>query len=151
MAIVATGLLAGCVSTPRNAAAASMANTAQEPAAEYEYQLAYKQGLVPNDLDATVIDTQKGLASFYGQRFAGNLTANGERFDPSELTAAHRTLPFGTRIRVTNLANGKQTIVRINDRGPYVGARIIDLSRYAAKVLGMIEQGVAQVQLQILS
>ncbi len=94
--------------------------------------------------------TEKGKATYYGARFAGQLTANGEQFDPDKLTAAHRDLPFGTEVRVTNLDNGKQVTVRINDRGPFVPGRIIDLSRGAAERIGMIESGVAQVSLQVL-
>jgi rare lipoprotein A len=91
-----------------------------------------------------------GLASWYGPGFDGNLSANGEIFDQNALTAAHTELPFGTRVRVTNLDNGRSVIVRINDRGPYVGDRIIDLSAAAAKVLGMLDTGVARVSLEIL-
>ena len=86
-----------------------------------------------------------GTASWYGPGFNGRLTANGERFDSSALTAAHRTLPFGTQLKVTNRANGKAVIVRINDRGPFAAGRIIDLSRGAAEVIGMIETGTARV------
>lgn len=96
-------------------------------------------------------DIRTGTASYYGKRFAGNLTANGERFDPSEMTAAHRSLPFGTRIQVTNLVNGKKIVVRVNDRGPYVNSRILDLSRGAAEKLGMIDSGTAPVRLRILN
>ena len=88
-----------------------------------------------------------GLASFYR---SGLKTANGEAFDPSQLTAAHRTLPFGTKLRVTNLKTGKSVIVRVNDRGPYVAGRIVDVSYSAAESLGMIEQGVANVHLAVV-
>ena len=96
--------------------------------------------------------TLTGGASFYGARdgFAGKKTACGERFNPNALTAAHRTLPFGTRVRVTNLQNGKQVVVRINDRGPYEPGRIIDLSRRAARIIGITQKGVAQVKLEPL-
>lgn len=87
-----------------------------------------------------------GKASFYWQ---GHKTANGERFHPGGLTAAHRTLPFGTRVRVTNLRNGRSVLVRINDRGPFIKGRNIDLSRGAATVIGMLNQGVAPVRLAI--
>lgn len=100
-------------------------------------------------MSSTEIDTV-GTASYYGQRFAGRLTANGERFDPNKLTAAHRTLPFGSRVLVTNLANGRHVTVRINDRGPFVDSRIIDLSRRAAEHLGMIKSGTAKVRIQVL-
>ena len=92
----------------------------------------------------------KGKASWYGPGFAGRKTANGERFNPRALTAAHRTLPFGTKVRVTNLSNGKSVVVRINDRGPYAGGRIIDLSKAAARRIGMLKQGVARVEVTTL-
>lgn len=93
---------------------------------------------------------QLGRASWYGPRFHGRRTANGERFNKFHLTAAHRTLPFGTRVRVTNLQNGRSIVVRINDRGPYIRGRIIDLSYAAARELGMHRQGVIQVKVERL-
>jgi rare lipoprotein A len=81
------------------------------------------------------------VATYYGQEFAGRRTASGEKFNPSGLTAAHRTLPFGTRIRVTNSRNGRSIIVRINDRGPFVKGRTIDLSSGAARAIGMGSTG----------
>ena len=95
-------------------------------------------------------DLGTGVASFYGRKFNGRMTASGERFDMTELTAAHRTLPFGSRVRVTNLANGESVIVRINDRGPYSGNRVIDLSRAAATEIGLIGRGSGKVDLQLL-
>ena len=92
---------------------------------------------------------QTGGASWYGSQHAGKPTANGEIFDPAALTAAHRTLAFGSKIRVTNLANGKTVEVRINDRGPTANNRIIDLSAAAAKVLELIESGTATVRLEL--
>jgi rare lipoprotein A len=91
-----------------------------------------------------------GPASYYGRQFHGRLTANGERFNMNDLTAAHRSLPFGTLIRVTNLLNGMQTYVRVNDRGPYVAGRMIDLSQGAARRLNMLDTGVAKVKLEVL-
>lgn len=93
---------------------------------------------------------QGGEASYYGEELAGNRTANGETFDPNAMTAAHRTLPFGSRIRVTNLDTGRAVVVRINDRGPYAGRRVIDLSRGAAEKVGMTGAGTAQVRLELL-
>ena len=93
---------------------------------------------------------QRGLASWYGGRFNGRLTASGERFDEDELTGAHRTLKFGTRVRVTNERNGRQVVVRINDRGPYGKGRIIDVSRAAAVALDMVSAGVVPVAVEIL-
>lgn len=98
--------------------------------------------------DGEIIAT--GRASYYGERFAGRPTANGEIFDPSAMTAAHRTLPFGSRVRVTNTSNDRAVVVRINDRGPYAGNRIIDLSRGAAEKIGMIHSGTAEVTLELL-
>lgn len=91
-----------------------------------------------------------GVASYYGRRFAGRPTANGEVFDPSELTAAHRTLPFGSMVRVTNPRNGREVTVRINDRGPFHGNRIIDLSRKAAQKIGLVQRGKGMVNLALL-
>ncbi|OEC35544.1 rare lipoprotein A [Pseudomonas cuatrocienegasensis] len=92
----------------------------------------------------------EGQASYYGARHHGNKTASGERFDQNALTAAHRTLPFGTRVRVTNLRNERSVVVRINDRGPYARGRIIDLSRKAAEQLDMIRAGVVPVRVEQL-
>ncbi|HKQ57539.1 MAG TPA: septal ring lytic transglycosylase RlpA family protein [Candidatus Eisenbacteria bacterium] len=95
-------------------------------------------------------EKQVGIASYYAGKHHGRRTASGERFDMQELTAAHRTLPFGTRVRVTNLANGRRTVVRINDRGPYRKGRIIDLSYAAARELQMRARGVTRVRLEIV-
>ena len=92
----------------------------------------------------------RGIASFYGAYFAGRKTASGERFNPSRMTAAHKTLPFGTRVRVTNMRNGRSVVVRINDRGPFIRGRVIDLSRGAAGVIGMIGRGIAPVRVEVL-
>jgi peptidoglycan lytic transglycosylase len=89
----------------------------------------------------------RGVASFYS---TGVKTANGERFYPNELTAAHRTLPFGTRLRVTDLATGQSVTVRINDRGPYVAGRTVDLSQGAAESLGIVNRGIAKVKVDIV-
>ncbi|HZO47082.1 MAG TPA: septal ring lytic transglycosylase RlpA family protein [Xanthobacteraceae bacterium] len=93
------------------------------------------------------LGASNGLASFYKQ---GQKTASGERFNPNELTAAHRTLPFGTRVRVTNVATGKTVTVRVNDRGPFIDGRVIDVSHSAAESLGMVGQGVAKVKLDVV-
>jgi rare lipoprotein A len=89
----------------------------------------------------------EGLASYYGGALRGHRTANGERFDPAAFTAAHRTLAFGTCVRVENAENGRSVRVRINDRGPFVQGRIVDLSEAAARALDVIEHGVARVKL----
>ncbi len=92
--------------------------------------------------------TELGTASYYADFFEGRITANGEVFSQSKFTAAHRTLPFGTEVRVENTANGKSIVVVINDRGPFVNNRVIDLSRSAAKELGMIQSGIQKVELK---
>lgn len=91
-----------------------------------------------------------GVASWYGPGFHGNRSASGERFNQNAMTAAHRSLPFGTKVRVTNKRNGRSVIVRINDRGPFTGGRIIDLSAAAARVLGVFNTGTAPVQLEVI-
>lgn len=94
---------------------------------------------------------EEGVASWYGVPFHGRRTSNGETYDMHEMTAAHRTLPFGAIVRVTNLRNGKQTEVRINDRGPFVANRVIDLSEAAAQAIEMVGPGTAPVRLEIIS
>ncbi|MBO0662240.1 septal ring lytic transglycosylase RlpA family protein [Jiella sp. MQZ9-1] len=93
---------------------------------------------------------KSGRASYYGTRFHGRRTANGERFNMNAMTAAHKTLPFGTKVRVTNRRNGKSVVVRINDRGPYARGRVIDLSKAAASRIGMINSGTAPVKIDVL-
>ena len=93
---------------------------------------------------------QQGEASFYGDEFAGRKTANGETFDPQAWTAAHRTLPLGSVVRVTNLDNGASIVLRINDRGPYAKDRVLDVSEAAAGVLGMEHTGTAKVRVEVL-
>jgi rare lipoprotein A len=105
--------------------------------------------LAPGQQIATA-GTQVGQASWYGPGFYGGRTANGEVFRPGTYTAAHRWLPFGTRVRVTNLNNGLKAVVRINDRGPFSGGRIIDLAHGAASALGLTSSGIAQVRLEVL-
>jgi rare lipoprotein A len=92
-----------------------------------------------------------GTASWYGSEVQGRLMASGERFDERALTAAHRTLPLGTTVLVTNLSNGRSVTVCIKDRGPAIGARLIDLSRAAAAILGFVDRGLARVRVQVLS
>ena len=95
-------------------------------------------------------DPQVGMASYYSRAHHGRRTASGEVFDMQAMTAAHRSLPFGTRVRVTNLSNGRHTVVRINDRGPFKGKRIIDLSYAAARELGAVGPGVVRVRLEVV-
>lgn len=108
--------------------------------------LALSAALAP----AALADTQSGAASWYGPGFDGRQTASGERFDMQALTAAHRSLPFGTQVRVTNQANGESVVVRINDRGPFHGNRVIDLSRGAAEKIGLVSAGVGRVTMEVV-
>ncbi len=99
----------------------------------------------------SIAQIQTGKASFYADKFEGQMTASGEKYRHSKLTGAHKTLPFGTVVRVTNLSNQKQVEVTINDRGPYVEGRIIDLSRSAAEQLGYVNQGLTDVSIEVLN
>jgi len=94
--------------------------------------------------------TLRGVASWYGEEFAGRTTANGEIFDPSGLTAAHRTLPFGTVLDVRNVKTAQTVRVRVNDRGPYIGNRVIDLSYAAAREIGLVEPGIGDVEISVV-
>ena len=113
--------------------------------------------LVPGDAIARAVMNrvakarrESGWCSYYGRGFYHRRTASGERFDPDQLTAAHRTLPFGTRVRVTNLANGKRVVVRINDRGPFKKGRVLDVTPAAARKLGFATSGLTRVRLDVL-
>jgi rare lipoprotein A len=99
----------------------------------------------------TVMDVQAGEASYYAESLHGNKTASGEAYDKDAMTAAHRSLPFGTKVKVTYLKTGKSVKVVINDRGPHVKGRIIDLSGAAARALGLIEDGHGQVKLEVVA
>ena len=114
-----------------------------------ETQEASPPAALPTPAPSTIIET--GLASWYGAKHHGKRTASGEIFDQKKFTAAHRTLPWGSIVKVTNLDNGKSVKVRINDRGPFKKGRVIDLSRAAARALGMVESGVSPVQMELIS
>jgi rare lipoprotein A len=101
-------------------------------------------------LASATAQVQVGKASFYADKFEGSPTASGEKYKASKLTAAHKTLPFGTKVRVTNLANNESVVVTINDRGPFVEGRIIDVSKSAAEKLSFFNQGTAEVKLEIV-
>jgi rare lipoprotein A len=106
--------------------------------------------IIPSQNQLLIANSVNGNASWYGPGFDGRLTANGETYDQQEMTAAHPHLEFGTKVKVTNLQNGRSVIVRINDRGPFIRDRIIDLSAAAARALNMMSSGVAPVRLTIL-
>ena len=110
------------------------------------------RGKTYRTLDSRQLDTfhQQGRASWYGPGFNGRKTASGEIYDMNAMTAAHKSLPLGTKVKVTNLGNGKSVVVRINDRGPFYGNRILDLSKAAAGKIGSIEKGVADVSIVVL-
>lgn len=105
---------------------------------------------MPSAVASAVAAAFEGIVSYYGNEFAGRKTANGERFDPNLLTMAHRTLPFGTLVRITNLANNKSVVARVNDRGPFTGGRVGDLSTAAAAVIDMVRAGVTRARLEVL-
>ena len=102
---------------------------------------------VPDAPESGARAIERGVASWYGEPFHGRRTASGEVFNMNELTAAHKTLPFGTRVRVRHAATGREVVVRINDRGPFTPGRVIDLSRAAAASIGLIQSGTAPVVL----
>jgi rare lipoprotein A len=140
--LAAVLLIASCARRPRPPAGYRGLPATQRPyviAGKTYYPLGSAQGF-----------RQKGLASWYGPKFHGRRTANGERYDMEAPTAAHKTLPMNTWVQVTNLQNGRQVKVRINDRGPFVDSRIIDLSRSAARRLGVLGPGTARVEVLAL-
>jgi len=126
---------------------------AQRFAAMFALSLLALAALVPGDAKARATRAlrESGWASYYGREFYHHRTASGEPMDPNQLTAAHRTLPFGTKVRVTNLDNGKRVVVRINDRGPFKKGRVLDVTPAAARKLGFAAAGLAHVRLDVLS
>ena len=114
----------------------------------YSSENVYENEVKINEDTAVGAFTQTGYASYYADKFEGRLTASGEVFSQKKFTAAHRTLPFGTKLKVTNLENGKTVVVVVNDRGPFVDDRIIDLSKAAAESIGMTGSGVVKVKIE---
>lgn len=151
-AVIGTLALGGCAETELLSTAAKQAKDAERgsSAGGYKVGSAYQVGGVwyypKEDWDYT----ETGIASWYGPGFHGRTTANGEVFDENEVTAAHRTLPLPSIVRVTNLSNGRSLVVRVNDRGPFAHGRIIDMSRRSAQLLGFINQGTAKVRVDIM-
>lgn len=137
--LMSVPLSLGCASVPHGHLATDLASVG-EPVAP-----------APTAVARAVSAAQIGIASFYHSALVGRLTANGDRYDERALTAAHRTLDLGTRVRVTNLENRKSVVVTVNDRGPYAKGRIIDLSRRAARVLGFVHDGVTRVKVEPLT
>jgi rare lipoprotein A len=148
-AIPATPATLPSPASPEPAAAPAHAQTAARAAAPvYEPAPVY---VLETEAEPEVLKVLTGVASYYASSLAGRRTASGERYDPRSLVAAHRQLPFGTRLRVTNPANGRSVEVRVIDRGPFTRGRVLDLSRSAAEELGMIRRGVASVRIEVLS
>jgi rare lipoprotein A len=134
--------LVGCASTPR------FAGRSEERSKEHQSPSQPEQSAQQNS--GKILLTLDGIASYYAIDFNGKMTSNGEIFDMNALTAAHRTFPFGTKVRVTNLENNKTVIVRVNDRGPFKEGRMMDLSMGAAKEIDLIRTGTAHVRLEVL-
>jgi rare lipoprotein A len=156
--VVSAALLAACAQSPIGGKRAGIFSPPRQAALENSRPIWFapdsrlvtaprSRPLGTGDGAAGVPSFSQGIASFYT---GGAQTANGERFDTNAMTAAHRTLPFGTKLRVTNLTSGRSVTVRVNDRGPFVKGRVVDLSYSAAKALGMVDVGVAKVRLDVV-
>jgi rare lipoprotein A len=128
-------------------ATAGAGQTADRHDGASAYRGSHRPGRATDGKSKALMSRQTGLASYYWQP---QLLASGGQFDPNAMTAAHRTLPFGTRVRVRHLANGRSVVVRINDRGPYVAGRVIDLSKGAAAKIDMTEHGIARISMTVL-
>jgi rare lipoprotein A len=127
------------------AASAALAGNVEASEARHHHRRGHRSH--PSQANAPAADKNVGYASYYGPGESSR-TASGERFDPRALTAAHRTLPLGSHVRVTNLSNGRNVVVRINDRGPFIRSRVIDLSRAAAAELDFISRGITRVSIE---
>lgn len=152
VAIAACAIVAGCASTGKERAATADSDEIINPTRTRAgnppvYEVRGERYYVQN---SSADYRERGVASWYGKDFHGRSTANGETYDMYALTAAHKTLPIPTWVEVTNLANGRRVIVKVNDRGPFVDGRIIDLSYAAANELGMIKAGTARVEVRAL-
>jgi rare lipoprotein A len=156
--VLGAASLAACAQSSVVTGKSELSAASQPPSLEHNRKIAsvmYRRVAVakkhtPFKPGKNAAETQvasNGVASFYTE---GTQTANGEKFDTHELTAAHRTLPFGTRLRVTNVATGKSVTVRVNDRGPFIPGRVVDVSYAAAETLGMVGGGLAKVKLDVV-
>jgi rare lipoprotein A len=148
--IIAAAALAGCVPSPRFTTHDTPSAPAPAAPAREKTDPAPAEAAAPNAEEGHSLLMTEGLASYYADDFNGKKTANGEIYDMYDLTAAHRSLPFGTKLRVTNLDNQRSVVVRVNDRGPFKMERIIDLSLGAATQLQMMGVGVARVRLDVI-
>ncbi len=140
-------LILACSSSPRFVKKGGTTSSGHSPGKDSTVEAS---SLSVRPSSGKVLLTLEGVASYYADDFHGKLTSNGETFNMNDATAAHRTFPFGTKIRVTNLTNNKSVIVRVNDRGPFVEGRIIDLSLGAAKEIGLVQTGTARVRLEVV-
>jgi rare lipoprotein A len=156
--VLGAASLAACAQSSVVGGKSQLLATSQQPSLEHNRRISsvinrrvmVARKHTPFKPDKNATETQvasNGVASFYTE---GTKTANGEKFDTHELTAAHRTLPFGTRLRVTNVSTGKAVTVRINDRGPFIPGRVVDVSYAAAETLGMVDGGIAKVKLDVV-
>ena len=143
LALVFGLMLIGCASSPRFATKSATSTSPTDRTKTEDVKRA-------RNPSGKVLLTLEGVASYYADDYNGKHTSNGEVYDMNDLTAAHRTFPFGTIVQVTNLENKKSVIVRVNDRGPFKEGRIIDLSLAAAKELDLIREGTARVRLEVL-
>ena len=146
--VLIAGLLSGCSVFDRGRAGASLP---ADPGSDYKVGRPYQINDIWYTPEEDFSYLEEGVASWYGAQFNGRSTANGEIFDMNKMTAAHRTLPLPSVVRVTNLGNSRNVVLRVNDRGPFAGGRIIDVSRAAADALGFRRQGVARVRVEIMS
>ena len=141
-------LILGCASTPRFAEKEKSERGNATPPREESHA---KEIQPARDASSgKILLSLEGIVSYYAHDFNGKVTSNGETFNMNDLTAAHRTFPFGTKVRVTNLDNNKSVVVRVNDRGPFVEGRIMDLSMGAAKEIGLIKTGTTHARLEVL-
>jgi len=153
--VVLTGAMGACVETTATTDKTALRSASQQIPPEENQEAPVRRKRVaikaikhtPYKHTAAVPGTAYGIASFYTE---DQQTANGEKFNPNALTAAHPTLPFGTRLRVTNVATGRSVTVRINDRGPFVAGRVVDVSYSAAETLGIVGRGIAKVKMDVV-
>lgn len=152
LAVIGAASLAACAQSPVGRQKADLGSTSRQAAVERPHRVAMldprpiSRARVPDDAGEAKRSASHGLASFYSD----TETASGERFDKNELTAAHPTLPFGTKLRVTDVSSGRFVTVRVNDRGPYVRGRVVDISPSAAEALGMVDKGITNVRLDVV-
>jgi rare lipoprotein A len=139
--------LTGCATSPRFVVRSNPPTATEDASRD---QIKTVEPKTPRNPTGKILLTLEGIASYYADDFHGKQTSNGEIYDMNGLTAAHRTFPFGTKVRITNLDNSKTVIVRVNDRGPFHDGRIIDLSLGAAKELDLVKTGTARVRIEVL-